>query len=112
MRNLGGENFRSLSRLPVSAAQPAEDSPESGNQRIELLHRGVLLLLQAGGLLARGLQLVFGAVQLFHKALGGVVALEGGQVFALARLVGGRPVAGLCQVASLCDRLVHDDGLA
>ena len=51
--------------------------------------RRLLLLFQVRGLLARGLQQVFRAVQLVHKALGGIVALERGQVFAVASLVGG-----------------------
>ena len=45
---------------------------------------------QRGMILARGLDFVFGAIQFLYKAPGGLVALERGHVFAVARLVGGQ----------------------
>jgi hypothetical protein len=54
----------------------------------QTLHSHLLLLFQVRGLLPRSLQQVFCAVQLVHKPLCRIVALERGQVVAVARLVG------------------------
>jgi len=62
------------------------------------------LQLEVRGLLARGLQLIFGPVQLIPKTLGRVAALQRRQILAIARLVGRR---GLFPVHRLTDAPVQ-----
>ncbi len=56
----------------------------------EVVYGCGLLLLEVGGVFACGLEQVFGAIQLLHKAARSVVAFERGEVFAGPGLISGR----------------------
>ena len=55
----------------------------------QIFDRGSFLLFEVRHVLTRGLKQVFGAIQFVHKTLRGVIAFQSGEIFAVARFIGG-----------------------
>src|ERR1035437_9922863 len=69
--------------------------------------RGVTILLHRRALFARGLNVVFGAIQLVYKAFRSGVAFERGEVVAVAGFVGGQRFLLLLDIADFAIEIVQ-----